>query len=215
MPTRFTTPIEPWVNPYAVERTETPSQQAARNITEQRHAQRLINSQGAPPSGFTMGSGVYGTSNARGTGGYATGLVPPTRGVNLEIPEYDQGRVEALAQRVAAPGIRKLRSEVQTAQGGVYDNPNVKAMTLRQALQGYGSGLESVMGGALSAGAGMYAREYDPKVTGAITNYRGNLERELQAERLAAQERISAANIAANKSNSYQNAWNEWRNVWQ
>ena len=140
------------------------------------------------PSGFGGGS----TWNEEGMG-YATGLVPPGSGggtPHLTIPVYDQGRVEALAQRVAAPSIRKLRDEVQTVQGGVYDNPNVKAMTLRQALQGYGGGLESVMSGALGAGAGMYGQEYDPQVAAAHANYEG----ELQAQRLASQERQAALN---------------------
>jgi hypothetical protein len=72
---------------------------------------------------------------------------------------------------------------VQQVQGGVYDNPNVKAMTLRQALQGYGAGLESVTGGALGTAAGMYNQEYSPQVDAVM-----------QANRLASQERENRYN---------------------
>ena len=144
----------------------------------------------APPSGMSGGSAW----NESGMG-YSTGLVPPgTEGgtPHLDIPAYDQERVEALAQRVAAPSLRKLRSEVQSVQGGVYDNPNVKALTLRQALQGYGAGLESTMSGALGAGATMYGNEYDPQVQAAHANF----EAQLQAQRLASQERQAALSRA-------------------
>jgi hypothetical protein len=142
------------------------------------------------PSGMGGGS-TWNEGAAGGGAGYATGLVPPGTGSpHLDIPVYDQQRVEALAQQVAAPGIRKLRNQVQATQGGVYDNPNVKAMTLRQALEGYGSGLESVMGGALGSGAAMYGQEYDPQVAAAHANYEG----QLQTERLASQERQAALN---------------------
>ena len=123
-------------------------------------------------------------------------LTPRVTAGQLEIPVYDQGRVEALAQRAAAPGIRKLRDQVQQVQGANPENPNVKAMNLRQALAGYGSGLETVMGGALSAGTSMYGQEYDPQVAEATTNYQGNLQRELESERRYAQ------------------SWNAWINAW-
>jgi len=123
-------------------------------------------------------------------------LTPRVTAGQLEIPEYDNQRVEALAQRAAAPGIRKLRDQVQQVQGANPENPNVKAMNLRQALAGYGSGLETVMGGALSAGTSMYGQEYDPQVAEATTNYQGNLQRELESERRYAQ------------------SWNAWINAW-
>ena len=132
----------------------------------------------APPSGFGGGGGAWQEPDA-GSLGYSTGLVPPGTTPRLDIPVYDQEKVEALAQRTAAPSIRKLRNEVQQVQGGVYDNPNVKAMTLRQALEGYGSGLESVVGGSLGTAAGMYGQEYQPQVENVMQNNRlASIERE-------------------------------------
>ena len=125
----------------------------------------------------------------------------------LTIPAYDEQKVEGLAQSVAAPAIQKLRDQVQTVQGGVYDNPNVKAMTLRQALQGYGQGLGSAVGSAYSTAAGIYGQEYAPQVQAAEINYQGgltregyDLQRELQSQRLANQ----------NSGSSYQNSFNAW-----
>ena len=134
------------------------------------------------PSGFGGGS-TWSEPDGGSTGGYSTGLVPPGTTPTLEIPKYDQEKVEALAQRTAAPGIRKLRDQVQEVQQGVYENPNVKAMTLRQALAGYGSGLESVMGGSLGSASGMYNQEYAPQVDAAM-----------QANRQAFQERENRYN---------------------
>ena len=206
-------------NPYAVTSKETPAQTSARNIAEQTYYQKLMNSQIVPPSG----GGGDGTSWGRGTSGtttpYATGLVPPgTGGSQLTIPVYDQRRVTALAQQVAAPGIAKLRDQVQQVQGASSDNPNVKAMTLRQALEGYGQGLGSVMSGAQTTGAAMYGAEYNPQVAAATANYQGNLSRELQANSLASQEAIAAANresSSANQAaNDYAQQWSAWRNTW-
>jgi hypothetical protein len=175
--------------------TQNVNQTSARNIAEQSHTQKLINSQGMPPSGGSFGRA-----------GYSTGLVPPgSEGAELKIPAYDEQKVEGLAQRVAAPGIRKLRDQVQQVQGGVYENPNVKAMTLRDALAGYGTGLENVMGGAFNTASGIYGQEYQPQVAAATTNYQGNLQRELQANSIASQERTAAAN-------RYAQTWNNWKN---
>lgn len=98
---------------------------------------------------------------------------PPTA---YEGPTYDLNRVESLTQRAAAPGLRKLRNAVSSAANQYYANPNVKAMTLRQALEGYGTGLESVMSSAHSTAASEYGTEYAGKVDTAKTQYQGNLQ---------------------------------------
>lgn len=199
--------------------------QSARSIAGQTYYQKLMQAQGAAPGGFGgSGSssgggrgGLFPSGTGTGTGGYSTGLIPPSTVAPLTIPVYDQGKVESLAQQVGAPGIKLLRDQVQKAQGATSDNPNVKALTLRQALQGYGSGLESVMGGALTAGAQMYGQEYNPQVAGATANYQGALQQAMQAASIAAQERIAAANRASQEKisneNRYAQAYNNWKAV--
>lgn len=147
-----------------------------------------------PPGGF--GAGSWGSFSRGKSGGRGDG----EGGGDLDIPDYDQDRVESLAQRVAAPGIRKLRNEVQTVQGGVYDNPNVKSMTLRQALEGYGQGLENIMGGAFQTASGIYNQEYSPQVREAEINYQGNLQREMQQNSINAQKEIAR----------YNRTWEAW-----
>ena len=139
----------------------------------------------APPSGFGGGVSPWVEPDGSGGVGYSTGLIPPSSGTDAAIPVYDRERVTALSQEAAAPAIRKLRDQVQTVQGGAYENPNVKALTLRQALQGYGSGLGDIMGSAQGVGAAMYSQEYQPKVQAAM-----------QANELAARERENRYNRA-------------------
>lgn len=162
---------------------ETAAQTSARNIAEQKAYQDRLNSQGAPPSG---GGGFAG-------GGWGI----RGRGAVSALPVYDTNRVEALAQRVAAPGIRRLRNEIQNVQGANYENPNVKSMTLRHALEGYGSGLESVMGGAFQTGSGMYNQEYQPKVA----DY-------MQSKSISAQERMQNSSLANQRYIASLNSYN-------
>lgn len=72
----------------------------------------------------------------------------------LTMPKPDKRKIRALTQEISAPAVRKLREGLQGAMNVNSDNPNVRRMTLREALQGYGTGLESAM-----AGAGGQARQ--------------------------------------------------------
>jgi hypothetical protein len=113
------------------------------------------------------------------------------------VPAYDMSKVESMAQRIAAPAVRSLRNTVQDVQQGVYDNPNVKSMTIRQALAGYGQGLESAMSGALTSAAGIYNVPYQAGVQGT-----------LQANQIASNQTMQANQIAATAANqSLQNQW--------
>ena len=62
-------------------------------------------------------------------------------------PEFDESKVQRLAQEHAAPGVRTLREAYQTAAARLPSTPQTR-LTLRDALKGYGTGLEQVMGGA-------------------------------------------------------------------
>lgn len=122
-------------------------------------------------------------------------------------PKYDTGRIESLAQRTAAPGIRNLRSQVQATQQGYYENPNVKAQTLRDALAGYGQGLESVMAGALATSTNMYNQEYGTKQQEEMTNYQSKFQKamsryqaDLQSELLGQKGNIESNLLAQRAS---------------
>ena len=98
----------------------------------------------------------------------------------LEVPEYDEKKVSALTQKRAAPGVRRLREATRSAMTETYDNPNVKKMTVRDALAGYGTGLENVMAGAGTTARAEYGQEYAASVDAEMAKFRGALGRESQ-----------------------------------
>jgi hypothetical protein len=107
----------------------------------------------------------------------------------FKAPEMDKRGVRALTQKLAAPGIRTLRETVQQSMGKNYENPNVRKMTLREALQGYGTGLEKVM-----SGAGREAR----------SEKMAELDLQRQEEMANFQSQTNAA------MQNYQNAWADY-----
>jgi len=121
---------------------------------------------GSRPSGFGYGAG----------GGAPTLGEAPV----YEKPEYDEDKVSSLTQKRAAPGVRRLRETTQQAMSATYDNPNVKRMTVRDALSGYGTGLENVMAGAGTTARAEYGQQYAADVNAAMAKYRGDLARQSQ-----------------------------------
>ena len=104
-------------------------------------------------------------------------------------PEMDKRKTRALTQKLAAPGIRTLRQTMQQAMGRNYENPNVRKLTLREALQGYGTGLEKVMSGAGREARSEQMAEIDLQRQQQMVNF--------QAQTAAAMQ-------------SYQNAWADY-----
>ena len=152
----------------------------------------------------TMPSTSYGAVKGfeGGIGGEGTTTTTPG------LPEYDMSKVESLAQRAAAPGVRSLRSAMQETQQGYYANPNVKRMTLRDALAGYGQGLENVMGGAYKTGAAIYGQEYGVQAQGAMQQRQITSQEAMQQKQIAAAESMQASSIASNERLAqYQNEW--------
>jgi len=86
-------------------------------------------------------------------------------------PEYDEAEVSKRTQKYAAPGVRKLRGAVQESMTRRSENPNINRMTLRDALAGYGEGLESVMSGASKTATAEYAQQYAIEYKTAGMNY--------------------------------------------
>ena len=78
---------------------------------------------------------------------------------------------------------------MREAQGRYYENPNVRRMTLRDAMAGYGMGLEKVLGGARKEATAEYAAEYAPQMTKAQMEYQAGIQSTM---------------------GQYQNAWKEY-----
>lgn len=142
--------------------------------------------------GQTSGGRSYGGSSATksSTKTIRKGEAPelPTL-PTFKAPEFNKRAARALTQKLAAPGIRTLRETVQQAMGKTYENPNVRKLTLREALQGYGTGLEKVM-----TGAGKEAR----------SEQMAELDLQRQEEMANFQAQTNAAMQA------YQNAWQDY-----
>lgn len=109
------------------------------------------------------------------TGGYMTA---PTMGPmpEFKLPTWDESKIESKAQKAAGPGLRELRKGMREAQGRYYENPNVRRMTLRDAMAGYGMGLEKVLGGARREATAEYAAEYAPQMAKAGAEYGGQVQ---------------------------------------
>ena len=120
----------------------------------------------------------------------------------LEMPKVDKRKIRALTQQIAAPNIRKLNESVLTAMNIHTDNPNVRRMTLREALQGYGSGLESTMAGAGGQARSEHQQELNLASAEAQANWRANTEALMSQynnawqKYLAGAERVSETNAS-------------------
>lgn len=95
-------------------------------------------------------------------------------------PVRDEARQTALIQKAAAPGLRALRSSVTRAMATNEDNPNARMMTVREALAGYGQGLENVLAGAEKTGRAEYNDEFAGKEREAEINYQTEVTRRQQ-----------------------------------
>lgn len=150
------------------------------------------NTMGSRPFFIPSGGGGRVPGQTWGAGGPTGGyMTPPAMGPmpEFKLPLWDEKKIESKAQRAAGPGLRELRKGMREAQGRYYENPNVRRMTLRDAMAGYGMGLEKVMGGARREATAEYGAEYAPQVAKAQAEYGG------QVSTMMAQ---------------YQNAWREY-----
>lgn len=127
-------------------------------------------------------------------------------------PYYDSSKITALTQKRAMPGIRSLREQVQQITGRRYDNPNVAKMSLREALKGYGSGLDKVISGAGEAAVDEYGQEYGALADASKTSFMASEDRRTQSNReaLAKSQTIFNANLTRNKDR-YQSLYDKWK----
>jgi len=125
---------------------------------------------------------IFKGGNRPGDGSGGSG--PPEMGgeaPELNLPEYDDREVSSLAQKKAAPGVRRLRNVTQQALSSSHENPNVQRMTVRDALAGYGTGLESVMAGAERSAAGQYGQQYAASVNAEMSRFDAANRKQMQA----------------------------------
>ena len=95
-----------------------------------------------------------GSIQTTGTTARPTGSVTTQRTTfagempTLDLREMDKRRVKALTQKALAPRLRQLRSALERALVRSYENPNVRRMIVRGALEGYGQSIEEARAGA-------------------------------------------------------------------
>lgn len=94
----------------------------------------------------------------------------------LELAKPDKRKIRSLTQQIAAPSIRKLQEGLQTGMNTKSDNPNVRRMTLREALQGYGTGLESAMSGAGGQARSEHQQELNQQNAEAQANWQAKTQ---------------------------------------
>jgi hypothetical protein len=94
----------------------------------------------------------------------------------LELAKPDKRKIRSLTQQIAAPSIRKLQEGLQTGMNTKSDNPNVRRMTLREALQGYGTGLESAMSGAGGQARSEHQQELNTQNAAAQANWQAKTQ---------------------------------------
>jgi hypothetical protein len=148
------------------------------------------------PDESSFGIGSAGTSSRPVIPDAPT--IDPYTAPKFALPERDEAREGVLTAKYAAPGLRAMRRQVQSAMGKSYANPNVKRLSLREALSGYGEGIENVLAGASNTAANQYGREYGYNVDAAKTQY--------------------GADVQAGTTNygtKVDTAMRDWQNKWQ
>ena len=146
------------------------------------------------------------TTTATTTPVAPTGPVPiAPEADEFEGPEWDKRYIARMAQQKAAPEIRKLRTAYQQAAGQSFENPNVKAMTLREALGGYGQGLQSAMAGGEERALREYSEKYGRDWQGEALEYQTNAQYELSIYQAAWQNylRQYGSQTSSTTSNEY------------
>jgi len=124
-------------------------------------------------SGATSNSGGTRVTNLRPT----MAMPEMTDVPSLVLPKIDKRRIAALQQTHAAPGIRMAREALQANMNEASDNPNVRRLTLREALQGYGAGIENVMSGAARTAQAEHGQEVELAGQEAMANWKMKQER--------------------------------------
>ena len=156
---------------------------------------RTIQSQGGSGgSGGSRSSGPQPTGSTSTSSVSFEGSAPTAPKIGkLELPKFDKRAVRALTQKIAAPATRRLSEGLQTALNVQSDNPNVRRMTLREALQGYGTGLESALSGAGQQARQEHQQEIAQEGQEAQMNWQAQNNAAMQAYNNAFQKYMASA----------------------
>jgi hypothetical protein len=105
------------------------------------------------------------------------GALPTMSSPTYNLPAYDYGRINYLAQQQAAPLYTKARNALYTGMGKIAatDNPYMQGQARKQLMSGYGGGLSDIAAGAARTGAQLYAPEYAGQIQKATSEYGGQL----------------------------------------
>lgn len=105
------------------------------------------------------------------------GTLPTFSQPTFNLPEYDYGRINFLAQQQAAPQYTRLQQGLYSGLGKIAstDNPQMQRIAREDLLRGYGGGVSEIAAGSAKTGAELYAPEYAGKMTEASANYQGAL----------------------------------------
>lgn len=154
-------PINPWLVRYGLEeaarRQDAPTARRDRDRTD-------------------TGVGTVGTTTWEPTGERPELPELPA----FEAPEYEEAEVRRLTQEIAAPRVRQLRETTRRALARTYENPNIRRMTVREALAGYGTGLEGVLAGARRGAIAEYGQRYGREFTAAQLNWQARAQQLMQ-----------------------------------
>lgn len=136
----------------------------------------------------------------------------PERGTApiFSAPEWDESKIRRLSQEHAAAPIRTLREAYQRTAARLPSNPQSRLL-LKDALAGYGSGLESAISGAKRTARAEYGQEHGRefqaesiKHTGAMREFEADFATRLQD----VQQQADIEN--KNKMMQYQSDYNEY-----
>ena len=114
------------------------------------------------------------------------GTLPKPEYGTFTAPTRDQNRIGALRSRASGAGLRDLRRQTQQViQGTSGMDATMRRMTLKDALQGYGSNMSKIMGAADRIAQAQYEDEYGDKYKESMLNYQTGIFKanaEYQAE---------------------------------
>lgn len=143
-----------------------------------------------------LGIGTTGTTGTRGTtqkskgvssssyaygepiAPYTLGKLPTLEYEKFNAPVRDERRIGSLRTRATSPGIRELRRGTQmNIQGTSGLDPAMRRLTLKDALQGYGSGLSKIMSTGDQIARRQYEDEYSDLYNESVMNYKTGIEK--------------------------------------
>lgn len=140
-------------------------------------------SYGSSPSSEKSYSGQlsslpYGTKSTWQPG--AGNTMPVMGGLPAyNLPEMNRGRIGELTELGMGPGMGKLREGLSRAllESRYSTNPNVKAMGMKSALSGYGTGITDIRSGASREALNQYMPEYAAQIGKSQSEYQTNVQR--------------------------------------